>query len=74
MNNLLVRAEILESEPSLNPNSERFDFDLWASAVREQMLAVLQPRLSSNRRACQQTTTSVSLTIEDENQTCDFQS
>jgi hypothetical protein len=72
MNNLLIPAEILETEPSLNPNSDRFDFDLWASAVREQMLAVLQKRLGSNQRACQETTTSVPLTIKDENQTFDF--
>ncbi|AFY75631.1 hypothetical protein Ple7327_0151 [Pleurocapsa sp. PCC 7327] len=32
----------------LNPNHENFDFDLWATAVRFQMLAALQQGLNAN--------------------------
>ena len=35
---------------SLNPHSEDFNFELWAKEVRQQMLTVLQQRLSSNQR------------------------
>jgi hypothetical protein len=33
----------------LNPNLENFDFEIWAHAVRNQMLAVLRGNLSQNR-------------------------
>ncbi|GAB4225180.1 MAG: hypothetical protein Kow0049_02560 [Stanieria sp.] len=29
----------------INPNSNNFDFDLWAIAVRRQMLTVFEPNL-----------------------------
>jgi hypothetical protein len=30
---------------SINPNSNNFDFELWAIAVRRQMLTVFEPNL-----------------------------
>ncbi len=33
----------------LNPYSELFDFELWSSEVRQQMLTTLQKRLTSHR-------------------------
>lgn len=30
---------------SINPNSNNFDFELWAIAVRRQMLNVFEPNL-----------------------------
>ena len=33
---------------SLNPNSDNFNFELWSREVRQQMLDVLQKRLSSS--------------------------
>ncbi len=35
---------------SLNPRSKGFNFELWAREVRQQMLTVLQQRLSSSPR------------------------
>jgi hypothetical protein len=32
---------------SINPNHQNFDFNLWASVVRGQMVTILQKRLSS---------------------------
>jgi hypothetical protein len=45
------RKEIPNPEISqaLNPNLENFDFEIWANAVRSQMLAVLRGNLSQNR-------------------------
>jgi hypothetical protein len=34
---------------SVNPNDENFDFGIWASAVREQMLAALHNKLDTER-------------------------
>jgi hypothetical protein len=34
--------------PSVNPNHENFNFEIWASAVRRQMLAVLQTNVSGD--------------------------
>jgi hypothetical protein len=36
--------------PSVNPNHENFDFDIWARAVRHQMLTAVQTNLSGDRR------------------------
>ena len=33
---------------SFNPNNDGFNFDLWANAVRRQMLAAIDKRLNSD--------------------------
>jgi hypothetical protein len=41
-----VRACIADRNlESINPNSKNFDFNLWATAVRSQMLTVFQKNL-----------------------------
>jgi hypothetical protein len=35
--------------PSLDPNHEDFNFDVWAGAVRRQMLTVVQANLGGSR-------------------------
>ena len=34
---------------SLDPRSDRFNFELWSSEVRQQMLTALQKQLNSRR-------------------------
>ncbi len=34
---------------SVNPNSDNFNFELWARAVRAQMVAALEKRLCSSQ-------------------------
>jgi hypothetical protein len=51
---MTTTTEIKKSQPdkiltSLNPNSDRFNFELWAREVRQQMLTALQKRLSSSQ-------------------------
>ena len=51
---MTMTTEIKNSQPdriltSLNPQSEDFNFQLWAREVRQQMLTVLQQRLSSRQ-------------------------
>jgi hypothetical protein len=36
-------------EELVNPNSDKFNFELWAIAVRHQMLNVLQQQFNSER-------------------------
>lgn len=42
--NLPQQRHSAPSRESLRANSESFNFDLWATAVRQQMVAVLQKR------------------------------
>jgi hypothetical protein len=47
MNNAKESCATLEDKPSkenLTPNSELFEFEYWASAVKEQMLFILSSR------------------------------
>ncbi len=45
-----IRKSRLEKiSDSLDPRSDRFDFELWSSEVRQQMLTALQKQLNSRR-------------------------
>jgi hypothetical protein len=47
MNNVKDSCATLKDKPSkenLTPNSQLFEFEYWASAVKEQMLIVLRSR------------------------------
>ncbi|MDJ0589934.1 MAG: hypothetical protein QNJ72_08045 [Pleurocapsa sp. MO_226.B13] len=53
------KTKIQKSQPdkiltSLNPNSEHFNFDIWAREVRQQMRTVLQQRLKSSQEKASQ--------------------
>ena len=46
----IKKSQLDKIVTSLNPHSKDFDFELWAREVRQQMLKVLQQRLSSNQK------------------------
>ncbi|AFZ37295.1 hypothetical protein Sta7437_3808 [Stanieria cyanosphaera PCC 7437] len=45
--NLINRSQpnLQRNLESINPNSNNFDFELWAIAVRRQMLTVFEPEV-----------------------------
>ena len=52
---MTTTTEIKKSQPnkiltSLDPQSKNFHFELWSREVRQQMLTVLEQRLSSRQR------------------------
>lgn len=42
--------QTIPSKENLNPNSELFEFELWASAVKEQMLLHFENGSASSRK------------------------
>jgi hypothetical protein len=45
MNTINAKEELSKAvEPAMPPTSQNFDFDKWATQVRQQMLASLQKR------------------------------